>query len=629
MKKYFFVLVVVIFASLFSCKQSVSADKTDVSAEQGVELQIENGNFIFKITKDGTASVVGISEAGKDQSDLDIPSKIVVQALYSEMLVSKDDGDEVIVTSIGEGAFEDNVVLSSIHIPSTVTVIEGSAFKGCEKLANVNIPDGVVQINGGTFEGCSSLENISLGNVSNCDPSAFSNCANLKEIAAVESVAETLAEYFEGEESEVQIFKINASDYFRFSNLYDHIRIDGLTEQGKQLESVEIPSEIDGVRVTDMYYNIFSGSRVKILTIPNSFTTIPVYSCEYCDTLEEVYIPSSVKYIETYAFRGNKALKKVVMEEGVETIDTYAFLNCSSLRDVELPYSVKNSLLYAFLGCPLESMVISDDTNFDTWGIDASKVSYKPSKYLYEETENGVVIKGVNREAFKTTEGEFIFPDKVKNMNVIEIADLADFSACGFTSITFPSSIKKIGANAFADCASLSKVTLSAFTVVADSAFSSDVEIVRLGGSSGKGSISSQDSIFEMNINHRMVLIESIKHDYIRSLFEDGEKDLFEIYIPYEVDGIPVEDVFIDQIIHQLSNELRFSSRRFNRFDNNNTDENQFCCIIYLPADKGMNCTVRESTIERATRTIAEEDVPVMLYMYYCPELDNGGRWNR
>ena len=678
MKKCFFVLAVAIVGLLFSCKQSVSSDKIAPIAQDGgsssgsetngssaagtdgssvpssddssdtksdgsttdeapSDSQVENGYFIFKILEDGTASVVGVSEEGKAQANLDIPSKITIQAASSsQRLASKNGANEVSVSSIGEGAFEGNVVLASIHIPSTVTIIGGNAFKGCEKLENVNIPDGVVQINAGTFEGCESLENISLGNVSNCDPSAFSNCSNLKGIVAMEEVAQVLSDFFDGaDESEVQILRINASAYFRYTNYYQHVRIDGLTEQGKQLETIEIPYEIDGLPVTDMHFAILEGSHVKKLVIPSSFTTIPVYGCEWCDTLEEVYLPDSIRSIETYAFRGDTALRKVVMKEGVETIDTYAFLDCSSLREVELPYSVKNCLVYAFLGCPLESMIISDDTYFDAWGIDASKISYKPSKYVYDEAASGIVIKGINKDIFGSTKGEFVIPDNIKGRSVVEIADSADFSGCEFTSIVFPSGIRRIGANAFTGCANLSKVRLSASVEIADGAFSDNVEIVKLGGSSGKGSISSQGSIFSMHIDPHIVFIESISHDYLESFVERflyGEaEDLLEIYIPYEVDGIPVYDVFIDHMIYLLNMEMDPILRHHDMFDHHDdagapddAGSNQFCCIIYLPVDRNMenrNMIIKR-VVERATETIAETGAPVMIYTYYCPELD-------
>ncbi len=675
MKKCYLALAIAIIGLLFSCRHSVSNDAvapvvqggdtssdtkpgdtletgSDNSIDDSIgkgsdesagaefgDLQVESGYFIFKILEDGTASVIGVSEAGKEQANLDIPSKISVQASYSsQRLASKDGANEFPVGSIGEGAFEGNVVLASIHIPSTITIIEGNAFKGCEKLENVNIPDGVVQIKAGTFEGCGSLENISLGNVNDCDPSAFSNCSNLKGIVAMESVAQVLSDFFEGaDESEVQILRINASDYFRYSNYYDHVRIDGLTEQGKQLETIEIPYEIDGLPVTDMHYAILEGSSVKKLIIPSSFTTIPTYSCEWCSTLEEVYLPDSMRTIETYAFRGDSSLKKVVMMEGVETIDTYAFLDCSSLRDVELPYSVKNSFVYAFLGCPLESMVISDDTYFDAWGIDASKISYKPSKYIYEDTESDIVIKGINKDIFGNAQGEFIVPDKLKGKSIVEIADSADFDGCEFTSIIFPSGVRRIGVNAFAGCNSLSKVRLSASTEICDGAFPDNVEIVKLGDSSGKGSVSSQNSIFSMHIDPDLVLIETLSHDYIMKLHFDeiGEpEDLgnvaepLEIYIPYEVDDIPVRDVFIDLMIHELGIGLfhhYLSGPRYASWnDHGVSDDNQVRCIIYLPVNKNMsNWNMHiDYLMERAAESIAETGAPIMVYTYYCPELD-------
>jgi hypothetical protein len=59
------------------------------------------------------------------------------------------------VTSIGWQAFYNCTGLTSVTIPSSVTVIDLQAFSGCSGLTSVTLPSSVTTIGGAAFEGCS------------------------------------------------------------------------------------------------------------------------------------------------------------------------------------------------------------------------------------------------------------------------------------------------------------------------------------------------------------------------------------------------------------------------------------------------------------------------------------------
>lgn len=50
--------------------------------------------------------------------------------------------------------------MTSVKIPSSVTVIEYGTFAGCSSLTSVNIPSGVTSIEESAFSGCSGLRSI-------------------------------------------------------------------------------------------------------------------------------------------------------------------------------------------------------------------------------------------------------------------------------------------------------------------------------------------------------------------------------------------------------------------------------------------------------------------------------------
>lgn len=65
------------------------------------------------------------------------------------------------VTAIGESAFSGIFDLTSISIPTGVTLIGGEAFQGCG-LTSVTIPDSVSDIEGLAFQGCFRLASINV-----------------------------------------------------------------------------------------------------------------------------------------------------------------------------------------------------------------------------------------------------------------------------------------------------------------------------------------------------------------------------------------------------------------------------------------------------------------------------------
>ena len=99
-------------------------------------------NFTYKLLETGTYEITGLSELGKELSELKIPEKI----------------DGIKVTSIGNSAFRlNNEKITSVTIPNTVTTIGSVAFMSCENLKTVNMPNSVRTIKSGAFAHCTSL----------------------------------------------------------------------------------------------------------------------------------------------------------------------------------------------------------------------------------------------------------------------------------------------------------------------------------------------------------------------------------------------------------------------------------------------------------------------------------------
>ena len=87
------------------------------------------------------------------------------------------------VTLIDYSAFEGCIGLTSLDIPSGVTKIGSSAFEGCSGLTSLDIPSGVTEIGESTFSGCSGLTGLDIpSGVTEIGRSAFSGCSGLTSI---------------------------------------------------------------------------------------------------------------------------------------------------------------------------------------------------------------------------------------------------------------------------------------------------------------------------------------------------------------------------------------------------------------------------------------------------------------
>lgn len=95
------------------------------------------------------------------------------------------------ITEIGEGAFQDGNLLTTITFPETVKKIGKRAFAGCKWLQEVRQAGGVEYIEAHAFSGCGALRCVELsGNLRQIGARAFENCTSLESIQIPEGVEE-------------------------------------------------------------------------------------------------------------------------------------------------------------------------------------------------------------------------------------------------------------------------------------------------------------------------------------------------------------------------------------------------------------------------------------------------------
>ena len=124
---------------------------------------------------------------GRDYYWNETDGKLSILDLYDAKIVEGgsyyDSNNYTSNDKLGNCVFFDCRGLTSLTIPSSVTLIGWGAFEGCSGLTSLNISSGVTLIGDCTFEGCSGLTSLNIpSSVTFIDWGAFDDCSGLTSI---------------------------------------------------------------------------------------------------------------------------------------------------------------------------------------------------------------------------------------------------------------------------------------------------------------------------------------------------------------------------------------------------------------------------------------------------------------
>ena len=194
-------------------------------------------------------------------------------------------------------------------------------------------------------------------------------------------------------------------------------------DHSEESKDIVIPSEINGIPVTGIGRQAFSGRQ----------------------DISSVTIPSSVKKIGFQSFLGS-SVSELILNEGIESIGSSAFYNTDIVATEDNPLILPDSLT--------------------TIGMAAFGNSLNIEKVVF-----GANIQEIGSRAFEDSglTGELIIP-----ATVTEIGQGAFQNCENITELVFEDGIQleETGWNAFSNCESLKKVSLKGVSKISNSAFS-------------------------------------------------------------------------------------------------------------------------------------------------------------
>ena len=235
------------------------------------------------------------------------------------------------------------------------------------------------------------------------------------------------------------------------------------------ISDIEIPSNIDGVRVVTIGTQAFNAKEITSVIIPETVTTIDTNSFRG-NQISSLVIPSSVTSIGSYAFNNNQLpdeeafiyargadgsedktdlisyagakRENVIIPEGVTTISYRAFFACD-LLSVEITDTVTTIAGEAFLQNSLTHLDIPDSVTSLSGTAFNNNSLVDEDAFIYARKSGGgedrttiIGYGGANRT-------DVVIPDGVLNISG------SAFYSCRISKITLPDGLTKIGVYAF------------------------------------------------------------------------------------------------------------------------------------------------------------------------------------
>lgn len=187
--------------------------------------------------------------------------------------------------------------------------------------------------------------------------------------------------------------------------------------------------------------------------------------CESLTALEDNHVLdiSSLDTIPAYAFDGCSRIKSFILSPNLRLIYGYAFSECTSINSINIPKNAQVSIRSdAFHNCKsLTNVNLSEDQINIVYGAFSGTPWYEGLQFI-----DG--IKYINNIAMECQRGTTTLNFKEGTTN---IADFFYLNSAKITSISFPSTLQRIGCEAFTSLNVANVVLPSSLKTIAEGAF--------------------------------------------------------------------------------------------------------------------------------------------------------------
>ncbi|MBQ7990226.1 MAG: leucine-rich repeat protein [Oscillospiraceae bacterium] len=383
------------------------------------------------------------------------------------------------VTSIGDGAFKGCSALTSVNIHDGIASIGKYAFQNCKSLTSVTIPDSISVIDEGTFNGCSSLSSVNIpATVTTIKKNAFKDCSSLTSFDY-----EILDDAIDGcfTPGDIAGYSVDKTALDGTTSLdlvvYDvdvdsrngFVSIMGIFIIGHGTETLHIPSEYDGSKVTGINTDAFSKNSglyginhllpesVKDVEIPYTVTVVGERAFKDCTS------------IESCTWYGEDLVSQDSLD-GTAEIYPQAFYGCIRLKVAPIDTNIFKVGDSAFQNCYAITTCHFADKGGKNGELSENDGMYFPDsltiigKNAFDSCESIERIYFANQF---TTIGDYAFQKNLSLTDIVfeDMTNLTDglprgcFKDCqALEMVNIPAAIPKIGDECFMGCLELATV---------------------------------------------------------------------------------------------------------------------------------------------------------------------------
>lgn len=513
-----------------------------------IKVDSSNNNYIAEdgvlYTKDKTEIICYPQQKEGSSYTISEGVKLIDKAAFYHSQLSEVKFPSTLV-EIGPFAFGSCFNLTAADLSNTKTdYISTFGFSYCSALSDVKFPETLTEINGGAFAGCKMLTEITLptklqtigqycfvstglkkveipSSVTDIQYCAFGYSQSTTGEDIIDSDFLIIGEY--GSAAYNYAFDSDADyDYkndFRFQTPEQHKELsylEGLTfltsgdYQYAEIEGgaaiiycfsedsvINVPSELDGIKITEIYPAAFSEIKAEEINISEGITTIKKMAFMSCPNLKSVTLPQSVTLIEDNVFDDCAALESVDLG-GAVTIGSQVFNYCTALKEITLSGNCTS------IGGEDEDPFIYLE-NLKKINVSDGDGSYTSVDGILYSKDKSVIVhypKGRTDKKFTVPKGvKAIGNDSFSINNHLEEVDLSHvetigisaFENCGnLSSVKLSKNLKKVDSGAFYGCKNLKEIRLyTSDTEIGDFAFGYyyDESISNEDGTTGKSAL--------------------------------------------------------------------------------------------------------------------------------------------
>lgn len=358
--------------------------------------------------------------------------------------------------------------VTDITIPETVTTIEGNAFSDTP-LKSITLPEGLTYLGPMAFSDCTQLTSITLPDaLTTIEMGTFQGCTSLAQITLPANLTEIRSSAFAGTgfTSFTLPAGVKITEDLTFADCKQLTSItfpDGLTNGQEigtstlsgcsKLTTVRLPQDL-----TEIPYGFFAATPITSLLLTPSVTSIGMYAYWGTTALKNVTLPEQLTSIGREAFE-ESAVEQVVWPATVTTIGRSMFQSCKQLESITIPETVNVIEDGAFDNCEkLKSIHLPEGLTEITFHLF--------NKCPLETVNIPTTVKKIGANAFNGCRFTSItLPEGLTHI------DIGAFEGVPLETLSLPSQLKTIGARAFFGGAYTEVVVPEGVVSIAEKAF--------------------------------------------------------------------------------------------------------------------------------------------------------------